>query len=88
MVMMRPARRAGHPIAPVSPGVKDNNTKSTPVLMSINKQIPVPPGDDNGNEPPALRAGHPIAPVLSGVKDNSTKSTPEGWPSVIPVNIQ
>ena len=25
-----PARRAGHPVAPVLPGVKDNNTKSTP----------------------------------------------------------
>ena len=45
--------------------------------MSINKQIPVPPGDNNGNDHPAWRAGHPIAPVLSGVKDNNTKSTPE-----------
>jgi len=74
---MPPARRAGHPIAPVLSGVKDNNTKSPPKLMSINKQVPVPPNDNNGNDHPARRAGHPIAPVLSGVKDNNTKSPPK-----------
>jgi len=29
MAIEQPARRAGHPIAPVLPGVNDNNTRSS-----------------------------------------------------------